>query len=83
MTVSLKAEQVKWLEQQVAAGRFESLDEALELAVATLMSIEGDDLEWAKPLVEEARASLARGQGISAEAMKAELDAYLKSVGAR
>jgi antitoxin ParD1/3/4 len=50
----------------------------LRLAVAELMSVDGDDLAWARPLVDEARASIARGEGVPADAVKAELDAYLR-----
>ena len=52
---------IRELEDQVAAGHFTSLEEALALAVADLMAAETDDLAWAKPYVDEARASLARG----------------------
>jgi antitoxin ParD1/3/4 len=83
MTITLTPEQVEWLEQQVADGEFDSVEEAVRLAVADLMTLDTDDLEWAKPLVDEARAALARGEGVPAEAVKAEIDAYLKSIGAR
>lgn len=83
MTITLTPAQLRWLEQQVASGQFESIEDAVQLAVTGLMAIETDDLAWAKPLVDEARASFARGEGIPAESVKAELDAYLRSIGAR
>jgi antitoxin ParD1/3/4 len=83
MTVTLTPDQIKWLEAQVAGGRFDSIEEAVRLAVAGLMAVDADDLAWAKPLVEEARASIERGEGIPAEDVKAQLDIYLKSIGAR
>jgi antitoxin ParD1/3/4 len=83
MTITLAPQQLEWLEQQVADGTFESIEDAVRLAVADLMALDTDDLAWAKPLVDEARVSVARGEGISAEAVKAEIDAYLKSIGAR
>lgn len=83
MTITLTPEQLRWLEQQVAGGRFESVEDAVQLAVSGLMAIDTDDLAWTKPLVDEAHASLARGEGLPAESVKAELDAYLKSTGAR
>ena len=83
MTITLTPQQLRWLEQQVAVGRFESVEEAVELAVAGLMTVEADDLAWAKPLVDEARASIARGEGIPADIVKAKLDAYLRSIGVR
>jgi antitoxin ParD1/3/4 len=83
MTITLTPEQVAGLERQVADGEFDSVEDAVRLAVADLMAIETDDLASAKPLVDEARASLARGEGIPAESVKAEIDAYLKAIGAR
>jgi Arc/MetJ-type ribon-helix-helix transcriptional regulator len=79
MPLQLKPEQVQWLEQQVAAGRFESIEDAVQLAVADMMSSEASDLTWAKPLLEKARHSLARGEGIPADAVRAELEGYFRS----
>ncbi|MEA2903944.1 MAG: antitoxin ParD1/3/4 [Alphaproteobacteria bacterium] len=67
MNITLRPEQRKWLEAQVAAGHFASIDEALAIAVADLMAIQSDDLAWAKPYVDRALASAARGDVISGE----------------
>jgi antitoxin ParD1/3/4 len=83
MTITLTPEQLKWIERQVAGGKFASVEDAVRLAVADLMAVEVDDLAWVKPLVDEARASIARGEGLPADAIKAEMDAYLRSIGAR
>jgi hypothetical protein len=72
-----------WSVAGVADGEFESVEDAVRLAVAGLMTLDTDDLAWAMPLVDKARTSLARGEGIPAESVKAEIDAYLKSTGAR
>ena len=80
MTITLTPEQLRWLEQQVATGRFDSVDEGVQAAVAGLMAIDADDLAWARPLVDEARASIEAGEGKSAETTRAEIDAYLKSI---
>lgn len=61
MNITLPPDQRKWLEAEVAAGHYESLDEALASAVSGLMDLAADDLAWAKPQVDQARASLARG----------------------
>jgi Arc/MetJ-type ribon-helix-helix transcriptional regulator len=82
MTITLTSEQQKWLEAEVAAGRFASVEDAVRLAVAELMTpIDTSDLSWAKPYIDEAYASLARGEGIPAEQVFAELDARLKQRG--
>jgi antitoxin ParD1/3/4 len=67
MTVQLSPEQQRWLEAQVAAGNFSSLEEAVAVAIADLMAAAEDDLDWAKPLVDEAIASVERGEGIPAD----------------
>jgi antitoxin ParD1/3/4 len=64
----------------VAAGHFASIDEALAVAVADLMAIHDDDLVWAKPYVDQARASVARGDVLSGEEFFKRLDAKCKSL---
>jgi antitoxin ParD1/3/4 len=67
MNIKLPPAQQQWIEAQVAAGHFESVDEALAVAVADLMAVHGDDLDWAKPYVDRARASVARGDVMSGD----------------
>src|SRR5438132_19629 len=40
MTITLPPGQQKWIEAQVAAGRFSSVDDAIAVAVADLMAID-------------------------------------------
>jgi len=68
MNITLTSEQQKWLEAQVAAGQFASIEEALSIALADLMALYDDDLAWAKPYVDQARASAGRGDVLSQEA---------------
>jgi antitoxin ParD1/3/4 len=75
MNILLPKEQLEWLEAEVAAGRFASIDEALSVAVADLKALSEDDLAWAKPYVDEARASVARGDAISGEEFFRRLNA--------
>jgi antitoxin ParD1/3/4 len=67
MNISLPKEHLEWLEAEVAAGHFASIDEALAIAVADLRALSQDDLAWAKPYIDKARASVARGDVISGE----------------
>jgi Arc/MetJ-type ribon-helix-helix transcriptional regulator len=65
MTITLTPTDHAWLARQVAAGRFPSLDAALRAAIAELKARESaPDLSWAKPLVDESRAAVARGEGV-------------------
>ncbi len=74
MNITLPADQQKWLNAEVAAGRFESIDDALAAAVAELMSTDADDLAGARPYVEEARAPVARGAAFDGEECFSRLD---------
>jgi antitoxin ParD1/3/4 len=80
MNIRLPAEQQKWLEEQVAAGRFDSVEGAVAVAVADLMAVDGDDLAWAKPYVDEARAAAARGEVVSLDEALTDIDAHLASL---
>jgi hypothetical protein len=65
MTITLTPSDHAWLARQVAAGRFASLEAALGAAIAELKARDSaPDLSWAKPLVDESRAAIARGDGI-------------------
>lgn len=65
MSVTLTPADHAWLARQVAAGRFSSLETALSAAIAELKARESTpDLAWAKPLVDESRAAIARGKGV-------------------
>jgi antitoxin ParD1/3/4 len=80
MNVKLPPEQQKWLEAEVAAGSFSSIDEALAVAVADLMAIHNDDFAWAKPYVAQARASVARGDVLSGEEFFKRVNAKLEAL---
>jgi antitoxin ParD1/3/4 len=80
MNVSLPPEQQKWLEAQVAAGAFASIDEALATAVADLMAMQSDEFAWAKPYVNQARASIARGDVLSGEEYFKRLNAAIETL---
>ena len=63
MTIQLNAEQSHWIEAQVTAGRFGSIEEAVAAALARLQSEEALDDSWCKSLVAEALTDLDRGGG--------------------
>jgi Arc/MetJ-type ribon-helix-helix transcriptional regulator len=79
MNIQLPPDQQKWLEEQVKAGHFASLDEAIAAAVDDLrLSKVDDDLSWAKPYVDEARKSVESGDVLSKEELFERMDATLK-----
>ena len=77
MAVQLSLEQQRWLETQVAAGHFASLEEAVAVAISDLMAASEDDLDWARPLVEAGFAHLERGEVIAGDEALARLSAIL------
>jgi len=62
MNIRLSPEQVAWLEAKVATGQFLSVEEAAAAAISDSMASESEDLAWARPLVDAARASVESGQ---------------------
>lgn len=70
MNIPLTPEQIAWLQRKVAAGEYDSLETAAAAAIDDTIASESDDLSWAKPLVDEARASVARGDVLTHEAFK-------------
>ncbi|MEJ0078554.1 MAG: hypothetical protein WDO17_24560 [Alphaproteobacteria bacterium] len=81
MTITLTPKQQAWLEAEVAAGHFDSVEEAVQIAVAELMRpVDTTDLSWAKPYIDEARASLARGEFVTLDEFNAHVDEKLKTL---
>ena len=74
MTIALTPEQTLWLKQAVAEGRFASVEAALQVAVSNLMTEPPDgttDDDWLLPSLEDARASVTRGESFSLAEFKA------------
>jgi antitoxin ParD1/3/4 len=80
MNIRLPPDQQAWLEAQVAAGHFSSVDDAVAVAVSDLMAIGDDDLAWAKPDVDEGRAAAARGEVVSLDDAAADIDAHIAAL---
>lgn len=74
MQIRLTKEHEDWLREQVAAGRFASLEEAVAEAIDGLKD---EDLAWAKPLVAEGLAELDRGEALPADEVFARIEARL------
>lgn len=83
MSISITPEQEAWLAAHVVRGEFASIDEAARQLIderITERMIEEDDLTWAKPLVDAARAGVARGEVMSLEEHKARMNALLATL---
>ncbi len=85
MTIPLTREQQHWIDEAVAAGRFASAEDAIQYAVGAMMLIEasiaGDDLAWAKPLVDAGLRSLKIDGGIPAFEVFRETRALIEKHG--
>ncbi|MGB9368989.1 MAG: hypothetical protein WCE79_23535 [Xanthobacteraceae bacterium] len=78
MNIRLKPDTEEWLKAQVAEGRFESVEEAVEALVADHRAYAGlrdEDLSWAKPYIDEGLAALERGEVVPAEQVHGEIRA--------
>jgi Arc/MetJ-type ribon-helix-helix transcriptional regulator len=67
MTITLPREQQEWLEAQVKAGYYDTVEDAVASIVAEQMQLDIDDMSWARELVEDGRKSLERDGGLSLE----------------
>jgi antitoxin ParD1/3/4 len=84
MTVTLTPEQMRWIEAAVAAGQFPSVEEAVRAAVDELIAAsEFGDLAWAKPYIDEARASVARGDVVDGDEFLARLSQGIDALRSR
>ena len=84
MTIQLTRDQIAILRKQVVAGRYSSIETALDCIIAgSELEDEFDDNfdEWARPLIAEGIAEADRGELISFEQFAAEVEARLKSRG--
>lgn len=54
MTIMLDQSHMQLLEDAVASGQFTSVKDAAAYAISQMFSIGEDELDWAKPAVDEA-----------------------------
>lgn len=85
MSITLTPEQEAWIKAHIATGDFASIEEAarqlIDDRIAELAAEDDeDDMAWAKPLVDEARAAITRGEFVSLEEHKAHNAALLASL---
>ena len=76
MTIHVRPDLAAILEQQVAAGHFKTVEDALEAAILGLAIEPEDDhdLSWAKPYLAEADKAIAEGRTFTEEETFAELE---------
>ena len=77
MHITLPVDQEQWLESRIAKGEFQSAEDAVRQLIAERMVVDDSDLAWAKPLVDEARAAVARGEVSTLDEAIADIDEVL------
>ncbi len=83
MTINLTSEQEMRLRAHVAVGDFASIEEAARYFIdggLAELDHDEDDMSWAKPLVEEARAAIARGDVITLDEYSARTAALIAAL---
>ena len=79
MSIAIRPEIVKLLEAQVAAGRFASVEAAIETLALDDAAAEADlaaaDLAWAKPYVDKGLADIEAGRTLPGS----DVHAYLRA----
>ena len=84
MPITLTPEQEAWIQAHVASGDFASMEQAarqlIDDRIAELAAVDADDMAWAKPLVDEAREAIARGDMITLEQHKARNETRLAAI---
>jgi antitoxin ParD1/3/4 len=82
MAISLTPDQHAWIDARVASGDFASIEAGVRQLLderITELSIQEDDLAWAKPYVDEALAEVARGEVMTREEHRSRVIALLAS----
>ena len=74
------ASQQEWLDAQVKAGLYDTVEEAVANIVAERMELDVDDLAWAKPLVDEALAAADRGETMTLEEYRAMMAEHIGKI---
>ena len=83
ITIELTPDQQRHLEAEVAAGPFASIEAAVKIAIENLLPGDESDLDWAQPLVEEARGEVANGDAISGQEVRELLDRRIRELQSR
>ena len=76
MSITLEPEQEKFIQEQVARGRFKSANEVLAHALLLLAQKDREDEAWIEDVrqkVDEAKAQVARGEVLPLETVMAQL----------
>ena len=80
MQITLTPEQEAWLKDRFEVTDAASLEAAARRILDERIAEEEDDLDWAKPLVDEGIAQLDRGEFLTLDEHKARIAARLAAL---
>ena len=83
MNITLPREQQEWLEAQVRAGAYSSVEDAVAVILGQHMNLDIDDMTWARSLVDEGRACIERGETLTLQEHLSQIDATLEKLKGR
>ena len=83
MNIKLPPHQERWLNARVADGEFASPEADVRQMIAERMALESAEFAWARPVVDDVRAGIARGEFVSPEEAMADIDAVIESLKGR
>jgi hypothetical protein len=82
-TIILSADQQRDLEAEVAAGHFSSIEAAVKIALDNLLPGNETDMDWARPLADEARANVTLGDEVLGQEALNLLDSRIRDLQSR
>ena len=80
MNITLPREQQEWLEAQVRAGAYSSVEDAVAIILGQHMNLDIGDMAWARSLVEEGRACIERGEMLTLDEHLSQIDQTLEKL---
>jgi antitoxin ParD1/3/4 len=76
MQISLKPERQKFIQEQIASGKFTEVEEVVDIALQILEKLNADYAQWieeTREKVDVAIAELERGEGLDGETFVMEI----------
>jgi antitoxin ParD1/3/4 len=80
MNITRPREQQEWLEAQVRAGAYNSIEDAVATILGQHMNLDIGDMAWARSLVDDGRACIDRGETLTMEEHLSQIDETLEKL---
>ena len=80
MTIKLTTEQEAWLQAGITRGAYRSVEDAVRQLIDERIAEDSGDLAWVKPALDEARAEIERGEGVSHDDFKRHMREHIEAL---